>query len=203
MLRSELVELLERVSSPLMTTLQPDNETLNVTSVSVTDDVRLTHDTNVTLVILGANFSEDSNDTWTPGDHTVNIGIRNHSAREMTWSANPTSNGSDLTVTGTPCTTSSDGNITDTNQTSNGTTGHGVMSASTEDWRSVTVDRTSSRGGPNNTTTTEAVIKKNKKTAWFPPAWFFNGSFVEHNLLEELIKKDKGRQYRSLYDAFS
>ena len=82
--------------------LQPDNETLNV-SVSVTDDVRWMDrttrrigDTNVTLVLAGANFSEDSNNTWwTPMDHTVNPGTGNHSAREMTWSANPTSNASD------------------------------------------------------------------------------------------------------------
>lgn len=195
MFRWELLELMERTRPK--TTLRPASQTPNIADSSTDDNI----DTNVTEVLSAATLSSehvnvDSNNTWTPDYLTANPVTRNYSGAEM----KSTLNGSDVVgsqtrVTGEPswsadlANRSSDADVMVTN---NGSTGFGVMSTTTEEWRrTVTASENVSRSVETNTS---AVSRPKKGDNWFDllPQWFFdNNSFSEHSQLEEFMKKNK------------
>ena len=165
-----------------LTTMQPDNQTLNVTDWL--DRVSPIVDTNATPVLSGTNFFADCNNTSTPDDALSG----NHSA----LSTLPTSNGSDSIgshVTGAVYTSSVDADIAATIKTFNGT-------MRTDDRRALTTVTGAGGHSGQNSKTTESATSKGRNP-WFPlPPWIFNSSVAQQNILEELLKKDKDKMVR-------
>lgn len=228
MYRGELLELMKRTRSTVLTTLQPGDQTLKVTDSATDDDVDwITHsvtpniDTNVTDVLSAAKFSTEfveyfyvnSSNTRAPGGPVTG----NHSA--MTSSTLPTLNGSDQSdperFTATTRTiwsagsgfanASSDADVTAiaTNQTRNGSTGLDVMT-SAEDRRIPTSAGHVGLSG-ENVTSTQSVLNNDVTERFTLPPWLFD----DQSLLEDMMNKHRHEmdrpsgKKRYMYDKYT